>query len=542
MKILVKRENWEGGIWMRLPATSEEAEQARRKLERQHPSIMLPFIGAVESDLPELEKRLVGELVFRDNNLDRLNQLAEGLGKMSQEEKMLFQAAFQMESPDTIEQILETAGHLDSYILHPEIRDLAELGRYLSRGEATQLPEELKDFIDYEGIGRLCQGEYGYLTEGGFVEKLKGPVEQMDAEKEQQEKKVGKDNKRKESGIFSVTLHQESFSDRYVRFILPIAEQELAEKKRQAGLTEEIPERVEVSAAVDGLLEHLPPGSILEELNQAALLIRRMESRTEIDWSLAFAALEAEAPGTIEEFCQIIENHKNYELLPFPFLEAESYAHYHLEQKGLSIPINLTAHFDYRRYGQEKIDQDGVVGTGYGVVVNRERPICHNQKNGQELKLYSPLTWSDYEGMPMLLESFLEERLDMLQEKIRREIARSLSEYGERGLAEVLSNQLLSRKVSFMFPDVEEHQGQLWGILNIRTAMELTDREMEGIKEEWKEIAAHGWGEQFGYHVFQENDTKFHIGFWDTERGGNLFLLSEEEFGREVGEFALKLN
>ena len=118
MKILVKRENWEGGIWMRLPATSEEAEQARRKLERQHPSIMLPFIGAVESDLPELEKRLVGELVFRDNNLDRLNQLAEGLGKMSQEEKMLFQAAFQMESPDTIEQILETAGHLDSYILH----------------------------------------------------------------------------------------------------------------------------------------------------------------------------------------------------------------------------------------------------------------------------------------------------------------------------------------------------------------------------------------------------------------------------------------
>ncbi len=110
-------------------------------------------------------------------------------------------------------------------------------------------------------------------------------------------------------GIFAVTLIRESFTDRYVRFTLPLPEQELAEKKRQAGITEEIPERVEISASIDGLLEHLPPGSTLEELNQAAKVIEEMEVCSKIDWKLAFAALEAELPGTMEECCRIIRDH-----------------------------------------------------------------------------------------------------------------------------------------------------------------------------------------------------------------------------------------
>ena len=69
MRIFVKRENWEDGIWMRLPATEEEAEQIRRSLEEQHPSVMLPFIGAVDSRFPELEQRLVGELVYQEEKL-----------------------------------------------------------------------------------------------------------------------------------------------------------------------------------------------------------------------------------------------------------------------------------------------------------------------------------------------------------------------------------------------------------------------------------------------------------------------------------------
>ena len=548
MRIFVKRENWEDGIWMRLPATKEEAEQVRRSLEEQHPSVMLPFIGAVDSNFPELENRLVGEIVFPAKNLGRLNQMAERLRSLNGEEEMLFQAAFRLEAPYTAEQILETLGHLDRYRLHPEIGNLEELGRYLSQKETSQLPEGLEVYVDYTGIGRLQQEDRGYLTEGGYVEKRKDLVEHTDAGEGQNREKESETEKRQETekmekkqGVFSVTLIRESFKDRYVRFALPLPEQELAEKKRQAGITEEIPERVEIFTSIDGLLEHLPPGSTLEELNQAARVIEEMETCSGIDWKLTFAALEAELPGTMEECCRIIQNHQTYELLPFPFLVPESYAHYYLEQEGFSIPEGLKDHFDYRRFGQEKIRETGAVETFYGVVVNREHPICLDHGERQELKLYSPLTLTTFAGYPLFPALLHGEKMPAFQTVIRKEIAKSMREYGAGGLAETLYNQLLSGKISSIVPDVEEHQGQLWGVAQICTKGELTEQELSGLKKEWKEIAAHGWGDLFAGRTLNAGNIRFHARFWDTERGENLSLMTEEEFGREVGGFEIRM-
>ena len=542
MRIFVKRENWEDGIWMRLPATKEEAEQVRRSLEEQHPSIMLPFIGAVDSRFPELENRLVGEIVFPAKNLDRLNQMAEKLGSLNGEEEMLFRAAFRLEAPYTAEQILETLGHLDHYRIHPEIGSFEKLGRYLSQEETSQLPEGLEVYVDYAGIGRFRQEDRGYLTEGGYVEKRKDLMEQTGAGKGQsREKGQETEKKEKKQGVFSVTLIRESFTDRYVRFALPLPEQELAEKKRQAGITEEIPERVEIFTSIDGLLEHLPPCSTLEELNQAAKVIEEMETCSGIDWKLTFAALEAELPGTMEECFRVIQNHQTYELLPFPFLVPESYAHYYLEQEGFSIPEGLKDHFDYRRYGQEKIRETGAAETFYGVVVNREHPICLDHGEGQELKLYSPLTLTTSAGYPLFPALLHGEKVPAFQTVIRKEIAESMREYGAGGLAETLYNQLLSGKISSIVPDVEEHQGQLWGVAQISTRGALTERELAGLKEEWKEIAAHGWGDLFASRTLNAGNIRFHAGFWDTERGENLSLLTEEEFGREVGGFEIRM-
>ena len=38
MKVLVKRENWDGGIWLNLPVTEEEAKQMYEQLKQIHPS------------------------------------------------------------------------------------------------------------------------------------------------------------------------------------------------------------------------------------------------------------------------------------------------------------------------------------------------------------------------------------------------------------------------------------------------------------------------------------------------------------------------
>ena len=535
MRIYVERENHREGIWMELPASKEEAERVRKELEKRHPSVMMPFVAEVESQFPEIEKGLIGELVFQGDNLETFNRLAGSLDTLSQEEGLLFEAAYRMEAPQSADQILKTLGHLDSYRLHPEIRSLEELGRYLKRGETEQLPEDLDRFVDYQKIGRVWQGDYGFLTEGGFVEKKREPVIQAGVEEQKTEKRE------KRPGVFAVTLIRDSFQDRYVRFTLPLSEEELAEKKRQAGLTEEIPERVEISAAIDGLLEHLPPGSTLEELNQAAKVIEEVEACSWIDWKLTLAALEAELPGTMEECCHVIREHKTYEFLPFPFLEPESYAYYHLEQAGLSVPEGLSSCFYYRRYGQEKIVEDGVTETFYGVVINREKPICPDHGEGQEMKLYSPLTLTTCAGYPFFPALIHGEKVPAYQAAIRKEIARSMREYGTGGLAETLWNQLLARKISAIIPDVEEHHGRLWGVARVSTAGKLTDHELAGLKAEWKEIAAHGWGELFASRTLEEGHIRFHAGFWDTERGENLCLLTEEELGKEVGGFEIRM-
>ncbi len=67
MRIYVERENHREGIWMELPVSKEEAEQVRRELEKRHPSIMMPFVAAVESRFPEIERGLIGELVFQSS-------------------------------------------------------------------------------------------------------------------------------------------------------------------------------------------------------------------------------------------------------------------------------------------------------------------------------------------------------------------------------------------------------------------------------------------------------------------------------------------
>lgn len=191
--------------------------------------------------------------------------------------------------------------------------------------------------------------------------------------------------------------------------------------------------------------------------------------------------------------------------------------------------------FNYRGYGQEKIAEDEAVETFYGVVFNRKHPICPDHGEGQEIKLYSPLTLTTYAGYPFFPALLHGEKVPAYQAAIQRGIAQSMREYGTGGLAETLYNRFVAGKISSIVPDVEEHHGRLWGVARVSTTGRLTVRELAGLKEEWKEIAAHGWGELFASRILEEGHIRFHAGFWDTERGEDLCLLKEEELGKETG-------
>lgn len=70
MRIYIKRENWDGGLWLMLPAWDADAQKLLKELQKIHPSVMLPFVGEVDSGIKGLEKGLVGEPVFEKGHLE----------------------------------------------------------------------------------------------------------------------------------------------------------------------------------------------------------------------------------------------------------------------------------------------------------------------------------------------------------------------------------------------------------------------------------------------------------------------------------------
>ena len=126
MKLFVKRENWDGGIWMKLPASEEQAEQVQKKLAGYHPSRMFPFRGDVEAPVAGLTHLLIGEFVFQDSNLGQLNYLAAKIVSWSEQER-----------------------------------------------EGRTLPVELIGYFDYEAYGRLNMKSSERLTDEGLITRIK---------------------------------------------------------------------------------------------------------------------------------------------------------------------------------------------------------------------------------------------------------------------------------------------------------------------------------------------------------------------------------
>ena len=126
-------------------------------------------------------------------NLDELNYLASRLDDMTQGEYAQFQAAMEVgDHCGSLQEIINLTENLDCYDVYPDIDDYDDLGRYyIEELDALQVPEYLRNYIDYEACGRDVaideNGQftsYGYVRDTGdsFVEVYDGNRENIPAE------------------------------------------------------------------------------------------------------------------------------------------------------------------------------------------------------------------------------------------------------------------------------------------------------------------------------------------------------------------------
>ena len=160
------------GEWVKFPTTAEELKKVFEHIG----------IGAKDDFGQTYEEWFITDydcyvdglydLLGEYANLDELNYLASKLDDMSQDEYERFQAAMEIgDHTGSIQEFINLTENLDCYDIYPDIHDHDDLGRYyIEELDAMQVPEHLRNYIDYEAYGRdIALEESGQFTDLGYV-------------------------------------------------------------------------------------------------------------------------------------------------------------------------------------------------------------------------------------------------------------------------------------------------------------------------------------------------------------------------------------
>ena len=160
------------GEWVKFPTTAEEMKEVFKRIGiGQKDDFGNPYEEWFITDYDCYVDGLYSKLGEYEN-LDELNYLASKLDEMSENEYAQFQAGMEMgDHCGSLREIINLTENLDCYELYPHIEDHDDLGRYyIEELDAMQVPEHLRNYIDYEAYGRdIALDENGAFTDRGYV-------------------------------------------------------------------------------------------------------------------------------------------------------------------------------------------------------------------------------------------------------------------------------------------------------------------------------------------------------------------------------------
>lgn len=157
------------GETLKFPTSSQEVQALLKHIGVDGIRYEEFFITSFDGDVLGLYDYL-GEY----ENMDELNHLACLLSELDQGELEKFEAVLHTGAhTSSVADIINLTQNLDCFEFYPEIENEEDLGRYWA--EDLPIPEELKDYFDYEAYGRdISINEGGHMAPGGYVVQTSG--------------------------------------------------------------------------------------------------------------------------------------------------------------------------------------------------------------------------------------------------------------------------------------------------------------------------------------------------------------------------------
>lgn len=518
------------GTWLAFPLGNQERQAAMRFGDGGTIEV-----GTAESHLAGLKAHLEGMALRQGRGIRELEFLDRHTESMTGKEQAIFQAALDIEKPDNVMEIVNLSCNLDKFMLYEGATSHEELGRRVLGGE--EMSEKVALYLDYGAAGEEYAGSHaGCFTPLGYVARTGEALEPLyDGERLPD---PGYDK----SCVIQAWLSSPYYAAGNYRFYpvsLPAPEERLAlaEKNLGGGKLEEY-EIINVRCPVYELESCLPLSRDIREMNAfAGLLAEKGILGDARQREKLFAALEAEVPENMAQAMEIAAGLERYTMLPGEVRTAEDYAVYCIkdEQVDIATDTDLQPFFDYKAFGEFRMRRDGVVQTEHGLVLREDISIAQLTEEMEEIRLFSPLSGTlypydeDWGGVSDQPEEISARELCQYEDEILERIGQEhLEEEGERGLAIYLDNRLLKRKVFSMNPTVEAWNGELWGVLEVKSHGPLSPQELSGLMDAWRGQESDGWGEGFEQREIKTEEGDVCVSFWHS--GDDFFIKTEQEF------------
>ena len=136
-----------------------------------------------------------------------------------------------------------------------------------------------------------------------------------------------------------------------------------------------------------------------------------------------------------------------------------------------------------------------------------------------ETKLYCPLAFlaephDDNSDMEEMSSRYFIDYEDEINERIIKSLD---VEERERGLITWTDDIHLGQKVFSAIPSVESRNGDLYGVVILKSYGELDKAELIGITDEIKGQLSDGWGEGFEQREIRLGSDRVYISFWNSD-------------------------